>query len=146
MRLAVLILMLASFCFAADPAEAIKQADRDFCRDTRARGLEGWLAWWGEGSYLGDDPEVRGPEKLRRHYSGLFSRKNLDFQWEPTHGEIYPSGDMGYTSGRYTLSFDGQDGKPVRSTGSYLTVWKKQKDGSWKIFTDMGSPDRKPVP
>jgi len=28
--------------------------------------------------------------------------------------------------------------------GKYVTVWKKQGDGSWKIYGDIGTPDLPP--
>ena len=33
--------------------------------------------------------------------------------------------------------------EPVERTGRYLTVWKKQKDGSWKVVWDGGAADPK---
>jgi ketosteroid isomerase-like protein len=49
------------------------------------------------------------------------------------------SGDMGYTFG--TFVFKGQDkaGKPFTSSGKYASIWRKQKDGSWKVVMDMGN-------
>ena len=35
----------------------------------------------------------------------------------------------------------GYDGKTHIEQGSYLTTWQKQKDGSWKVVSDIGSPD-----
>ena len=37
-----------------------------------------------------------------------------------------------------------KDGKPVVSYGKYTTIWKKQKDGSWKGVMDMGNSSRSP--
>ena len=33
------------------------------------------------------------------------------------------------------------DGKPQVEKGTYLTTWRKQKDGTWKVVSDVGSPD-----
>jgi ketosteroid isomerase-like protein len=37
----------------------------------------------------------------------------------------------------------GKDGKSVVEHGKYTSIWKKQKDGGWKVVLDMGnaSPD-----
>ena len=55
------------------------------------------------------------------------------------------SGDLGYTYGNYVFISKDKDGKIVASYGKYMSVWKKQKDGSWKVVVDMGnaSPDPK---
>ena len=35
--------------------------------------------------------------------------------------------------------------KPLESTGSYLTVWQKQADGSWKAVEDFITPGPAPA-
>jgi ketosteroid isomerase-like protein len=37
-----------------------------------------------------------------------------------------------------------KDGKQVVRTGDYVTVWQKEKDGSWKIAFDTGDRDPEP--
>ena len=49
-------------------------------------------------------------------------------------------GDLGWTSGRYVATHTGPDG-PVRSEGRYVTVWRRQPDGTWKVDLDTGVPD-----
>jgi len=34
--------------------------------------------------------------------------------------------------------------QPVVDNGKYLTVWKKQADGSWKVLFDMFNTDMPP--
>ena len=64
--------------------------------------------------------------------------------WEPTRAEIAASGDLGYTFGNYKI----RTGDEVRSHGVYVTVWKKQPDGSWKYVLDggNGTPGEAPKP
>lgn len=45
-------------------------------------------------------------------------------------------GNFMYEWGSATAAF--ADGKKIE--GPYLTVWQKQKDGSWKIFRNMALP------
>ncbi|HYE75245.1 MAG TPA: nuclear transport factor 2 family protein, partial [Blastocatellia bacterium] len=49
---------------------------------------------------------------------------------------IAQSGDFGYTTGPYELRKEKTDKKPFR-TGSYVSVWKRQK-GQWKVALDTG--------
>jgi ketosteroid isomerase-like protein len=37
-----------------------------------------------------------------------------------------------------------KDGKLVTDYGKYATLWKKQKDGSWKVVMDMGNSSPAP--
>lgn len=142
-RTLLLALLASTFAFAADPKEAVMQADRDFAKATAERGLEGWLSFWGEGSYVGSDPTITGQEKLREFYKPLFARKNLKFVWSPTEGAVFPSGDLGYTTGSAEISYTKDDGTHQSGTSHYITIWKKQKDGTWKVFMDIGSNDPK---
>jgi ketosteroid isomerase-like protein len=49
------------------------------------------------------------------------------------------SGDLGYTYGNYIFKSKNKEGKVVTSYGKYISVWKKQKDSSWKVAVDMGN-------
>ncbi len=143
--LVAFLAVLSLVAVGADSAEALRHADREFCRDTRAHGLEGWLQWFADDASLPQQsPPVVGKAALRDFYKQLFSRSDLDFSWQPDHAQSFPSGHLGYTSGRYSMAFT-RDGKKVHNTGSYLTVWKKQADGSWKVLSDFGAPDAKPA-
>lgn len=54
--------------------------------------------------------------------------------WEPINADVANSGEFGYTWGNW---------KFVRSDttyyGNYFTVWKKQKNGKWKVVLDGGN-------
>ena len=52
---------------------------------------------------------------------------------------------MGFNYGRYELRITGKDGKESVRTGWFLTIWKRQPDGSWRYVMDTGVPD-KPAP
>jgi len=47
--------------------------------------------------------------------------------------------DTAYEVGKYRYDYQ-DDGKPAVAEGKYVVIWKKQKDGSWKVFMDMGVP------
>lgn len=68
----------------------------------------------------------------------------LKFSWEPVKADV--SGDIGYTFGKSKIVL------PPDSSGfskiihlNYVTVWKKQKDGTWKFQTDGGNVVPSPV-
>jgi ketosteroid isomerase-like protein len=121
--------------------EILLQADRDFSRDTVAKRLEGWMAYMAEDAVLFSDKPVIGADAIRAFYQPAFANPDFILSWQATHAEMFPSGDTGYTTGRYELQAkDGKGNKVVRH-GSYLTVWKKQSDGTWKVIADGGAPD-----
>jgi len=60
-------------------------------------------------------------------------------RWEPLKAEVAVSGDLGYTFGRYQrTSIDSLNNESVRY-GTYVSVWKKQEDDSWKFVIDAGN-------
>ena len=57
--------------------------------------------------------------------------------WQPSYAGMAASGDMGFTTGPWEAKADIKDEKP-RGHGHFVTVWKKQADGSWKFVVDLG--------
>lgn len=86
-------------------------------------------------------PAVSGKAEVRKALSGLMSAPGFQLTWTATRAEVSRAGDLGYTVGNYTLTTSNAAGNPASERGKYLTVWKKQGDGSWKVFDDSGSPD-----
>jgi ketosteroid isomerase-like protein len=48
---------------------------------------------------------------------------------------------MAYSTGAYQMSFKDAAGKLVPDRGKYVTVWKKQTGGSWKVALDIFNSD-----
>jgi ketosteroid isomerase-like protein len=61
--------------------------------------------------------------------------------WTSNMAEVASSGDVGYTSGTYDLHANAPDGSPFSDHGKYLTVWKKDTTGAWKVAADMFNSD-----
>jgi len=65
--------------------------------------------------------------------------------WEPKKAEVAKSGDLGWTWGTYELHTKDAEGKPIVRYGKYVNVWRKQKDGTWKVILDMGNASPAPT-
>ncbi len=65
-------------------------------------------------------------------------------QWEPVDGQVAASGDLGYTWGRYVATAKDKQGNETEFHGKYVSIWKKQKDGSWKWIVDIGNDNPSP--
>ena len=61
----------------------------------------------------------------------------VTLNWAPIYGDISQAGDVGYTTGPYTVEDRSPAKRPTRH-GMYSSVWKKQADGSWKVLLDLG--------
>jgi len=63
--------------------------------------------------------------------------------WQPIFAAVSRTGDLGYTTGPWQYKNDIKDAKPA-AFGHFMTVWKKQADGSWKFALDLGISNREP--
>jgi ketosteroid isomerase-like protein len=68
-----------------------------------------------------------------------WSPKDYQLTWTAQGAQMGPSNDMGFTWGHYEGKSMGLDGKPVVTTGRYITIWKKQANGDWKVAMDAGA-------
>jgi ketosteroid isomerase-like protein len=141
-----LLLILAAACSrSADPAagrEALLAADRAFARATAERGGDGWVENFAPDaiSFAGAAQPLEGAAAIRDHAQQMLA-PGQHLSWEPTRAFISRSGDLGYTIGRW--EFTSEQGS---SKGSYVTIWRQQPDGSWKVVLDIGNPDPAPTP
>lgn len=56
--------------------------------------------------------------------------------WQPKGGSVANSGELGYTYGVYSVTPKDKD---TVLHGTYVNIWKKQPDGSWKLLLDSGN-------
>ena len=85
---------------------------------------------------------VTGREEIRKQFAD--DPRGATLVWKPFRAEVSVSGDLGYTLGTYESRAAGADGKIVTRYGKYCSVWKRQKDGSWKWVVDVGTPSPEP--
>jgi uncharacterized protein (TIGR02246 family) len=82
-----------------------------------------------------DEPAIFGKEQLRASMKPLFD--NFTFEAVMNPEEALVDGDMGLARGSYTLSIIPKaGGEAAFVDGKYLTICKRQLDGSWKISHD----------
>lgn len=132
---------------SVDEREALLRADRDFDQVTAEKGMEGWLAYFAEnGSMLPQSgPPTTGHEAIRKAMEPAFANPDFSLRWQPTRAEILIPSELGYTVGRFVRKTKDAEGKTVVVRGTYVSLWKRQADGSWKIVLDTGSPDGPPT-
>jgi ketosteroid isomerase-like protein len=89
-------------------------------------------------AFLADDGVVFRPGPVNgKEAWGKRPEKGLDLIWEPTFAAIARSGDFGYDTGPAKWKAKKEDEKPI-GYGYFVSIWKKQKEGSWKVALDLG--------
>ena len=110
-----------------------------FAKDVLKRGGAAFAEWFAEdGVALGNG---QAPDFGRVAIAKGTTWKPEDYQltWTPTDAVMGPSGDMGYTWGHYEGHSKDKNGNPVTVTGRYMTIWRKQPNGEWKVVLDAGA-------
>ncbi len=64
--------------------------------------------------------------------------------WEPSFVGVSASGDVGYTWGRYILNvpMTKLGSRPLIRMGTYVTVWRRQPGGAWKVALHGGDTEQ----
>jgi ketosteroid isomerase-like protein len=131
---------------AAEGAAVLLEADRAFDRETNARRIDGWVDWFAEDGRMFPDGRdvIQGKAAIRELMAPLFSRPENSLRWEPIGGDIAASGELGYTFGHSTSRRPNAAGETGDHFGKYVTIWKKQADGGWKVVLDIGNSKPRP--
>jgi len=82
-----------------------------------------------------NDTLIRGKENIKKYYSNPKFKK-ASVTWKPDFIEVSKDGEMAFTYGKYIWTVKDSLGNKKDFKGIFHTVWKKQKDGSWKYVWD----------
>ena len=110
-----------------------------FAKDVAARGGEAFAAWFAEDGVALGNGSAPLIGKVAIAKGSKWDPKVYQLTWTPTDAVMGPSGDMGYTWGHYEGRSKDASGNPVQTSGRYMTIWRKERDGSWKVVLDAGS-------
>lgn len=87
-------------------------------------------------------PIISGRDNIEAAWKMVLSDPNYVLTFQSTNADVSKSGELAYTVGTYSLTMSSPiDKKPVTDRGKYLTVFKKQPDGNWKVVADMANSD-----
>ena len=113
---------------------ALLDADREFARQSQVRRLDAWLDAVADSGVVlrPGSPVARGAAATRERLAPAYA-DSATLNWEPVLAEASRSGDLGYTVGLSQSSRRGPLDARTMSTGKYVTIWKRQADGTWKI-------------
>jgi len=156
--IASLILVFTIACNQAPPAQPdTHDADIKAIKDTEAAWVAAFATkdlqkatsfYANDGSLLvSNAPALNGIENIKNGFKDMIADPNFSLTFTSDRADVAKSGELGYSQGAYTLVLtDPKTKKPFTDKGKYVTVWKKQADGSWKAIADMVSSDLPPAP
>ena len=124
---------------AIPPAlQAMADTEREFARTATTKGIrDSFLDFFAEDAIAFAPEPTSSRARLLKQPSRPFSVHEL--LWEPRFGDVAASGEIGWLTGPSTfIDHESPDQKP--HYGNYLSVWRKQPDGRWRVFIDIGVP------
>lgn len=153
-----LLLLLLAFVTLGFPQEAREPSDsnlktsalqsmvdteRAFAKMSEEQGTRpAFMAFIADDGILFRPRAVKGKLWMTDHPVPASDKRPL-LSWYPSVAGMARAGDMGYTTGPWEFKNDIHDAKPS-AWGNFLTVWKKQGDGSWKFAIDLGISNPQP--
>ena len=85
-----------------------------------------------------DIPMAEGWEASRAVFAKLEALPGYSLKYSPVMADVGGAADLGYTIGTYHMKLPDSDGNMVEIDGKYLSLWKRQPDGNWKIAVEWG--------
>src|SRR5437762_808246 len=117
--------------------ESLVNAERAFARTAAEKGIrDSFLEFFDEDAIAFNPTPVSATARLRSRPGRPFSEYEL--RWEPRTGDVAASGELGWLTGPSTF-IDHTSPTPTPQHGNYLSVWRRQSGGPWRVFIDVGS-------
>jgi len=126
---------------------SIVRAEREFMDDVGRRRLEGWVDHFADSAVTLPPGRLAnvGRAPIRKGMAATFADSSVHVAWYPVYATVAASGDLGYTWGYYRWTSRDDKGVPAApSDGKYLTIWRRDESGRWKVLLDTGNQG--PVP
>ena len=117
--------------------DAINQIWKEYASSFSEGDIDRWMSLWtDDGVQMPPEaPANVGKEKIR-----AANKETLDhfaFDMRITNEEIQVAGGWAFSRGTYTATMTPKNGgKDIPIDGKYMTILKRQTDGSWKIHRD----------
>jgi ketosteroid isomerase-like protein len=116
----------------------VAYAEKSFEKMAKEKGIAEAFSYYADSNAVirrKNDTLIKGKEGIRNFYSADFY-KTATVSWSPDFIDVSENGDMAYTFGKYLWQSKDSSGNTNESKGVFHTVWKKQKDGSWRYVWD----------
>jgi ketosteroid isomerase-like protein len=140
---AVVVLVLLAGCAPSVDVEqertALMNTDREMAQ--AANDTDKFVAFYAPDAsfYPSGMPLVKGPAAIREFMAQIMALPGFALQISATNTQVSAAGDLGYITGTYELAFTGGVEK-----GKFVTVWRKQPDGAWRVVEDIFNADTPP--
>lgn len=134
---------------ADDDANAIRRFEAECVEVFKSRDLERLGRCYTEDAalFIPDKPLITDHQAILEAWKPLLEDANFALDFELTRVEVARSADLGYCQGHYVLRFTDPATKRVMAQkGKYVTVFKKNRAGEWRVAADIFNQDAAAAP
>jgi uncharacterized protein (TIGR02246 family) len=156
LSLAVFVVILASCGTTQQPAQApadtraqdeaaIRAATQDWGKAIDSGNLDQTLSYYADDAwvYPQNTPIAKTADQRRNVWAAFFATPGAaDMEGDITRVEVAQSGDLAVEFGTFAMTMNDKKGKPITENEKYVTTWKKQADGKWKVIADIWNTDK----
>ncbi|SRR5581483_7719318 len=122
--------------FGQDAGQSLVDAEKSFAQTSLDRGIhDSFLKFFADDCVMFAPGPTNGKKIFEK-----FKDEDRKLFWQPAFAAIAKSGDFGITTGPWEMR---RSEKPV-GFGQFVSVWKKQNDGNWKVIFDTGIDNPQP--
>lgn len=135
----------------ADPAaigQELKKIEAAWMADYNARDPSKLVTYYAADAALANPGSAiaTDPAAIQAELAKFVSDPTLKLEFASDRVHVAKSGELAVTRGHFSMqTTDATTKQPRTDTGSYITVWKKQADGSWKAVEDFVTPGAPPA-
>ncbi len=117
--------------------QSMADTERAFAEACTQKGIrDSFLEYFADDSIAFNPAPISATKRLRERPSRPFSEAEL--RWEPRTGDVAASGELGWLTGPSTFT-DHTVANPRPQPGNYLSIWRRQAGGEWRVFIDQGT-------
>lgn len=154
-RWTALILLGTAGCGPAQPREAreadgavaaLRAMDSALSAAVAARDPERTAGFYADNAVLMPvaEPIVEGRAAIREEWRHVFGIPGFTNTSRLVAVEASRAGDLAYLRGIYETPMLGPGGQQVIERGKWVSLWKRQADGEWRIVVDIFNTDAPP--
>ena len=144
--LAIGLIAGAAACAPAAPPDnraqdeaALLEADAAWAAAAASGNIDAAVAFHTADSMVfpPEQPMVSGTDAVRDLWTTMSALPGFAISWQASGAVAAMSGDIGYTWGAAQVTMNGPDGTPMTSESKYVTIWRKDEAGAWKVAADI---------
>ncbi len=119
----------------------LMELEGKFDQSVAKGGGKAFASWFADDAVTlnNGQPAVLGRANIAAQ--AQWTPEQYQLSWQPEGAQMGPSNAMGFTWGHYEGHSQDKNGQPIVLHGRYITVWKKQADGQWKVAMDASADE-----